>query len=497
MRKILNFSPIQLAIVSGVLVGISYPPIPGLTAWFGFVPLIHLWLNQSKNDSARFTFLSAIIFNSIAFYWIGLNSGASFVPVFLSLTGAVLYLSFILSIFGWAIAWIEEKQNNSGLVLIPFLWVTMEWLRSFGPLGFPWANLAITQTEFLPLIQIIDFTGSEGVGFWIMILNVYIYYLIRNNYFYGKKIILLLAIIVIPWLYGTIRINQLNTQSWEDIEVAALQPNINPNEKWEPTYRKTLFSIMDSLNNKAYDMKPKLVLWPEAALPVYMRVSSAKQAYENKVRKTTIPLIMGTVDFKRDTLGRKVFNGSIYFGLNENKIYHKLLLVPFAEYIPLSNKFTFLNKLNFGQANFTHGNEFTVFQIDTISFSNMICYESSHPSIARGFINNGARFLTIQANDAWLQNSSGVRQHFELARLRAVELRTGIIRSANTGISGIIDPSGRVKHKVKFYDQEVFKGKILLNKSLTFYARFGNLFSIICFVLVLIQGVYISIRKKQ
>ena len=173
------------------------------------------------------------------------------------------------------------------------------------------------------------------------------------------------------------------------------------------------------------------------------------------------------------------------------------MLVPFAEYIPLSNKFTFLNKLNFGQANFTHGNEFTVFQIDTISFSNMICYESSHPSIARGFINNGARFLTIQANDAWLQNSSGVRQHFELARLRAVELRTGIIRSANTGISGIIDPSGRVKHKVKFYDQEVFKGKILLNKSLTFYARFGNLFSIICFILVLIQGVYISIRKKQ
>ena len=95
MKKILNLTPTQLAIVSGVLVGISYPPIPGLTAWFGFVPLIHIWLNQSKNDSARLTFLSAIIFNSIAFYWIGLNSGASFVPVFLSLTGAILYLSLL------------------------------------------------------------------------------------------------------------------------------------------------------------------------------------------------------------------------------------------------------------------------------------------------------------------------------------------------------------------------------------------------------------------
>jgi len=251
------------------------------------------------------------------------------------------------------------------------------------------------------------------------------------------------------------------------------------------------FGAMKGLENEIKRGRPDIVHL------TLLSICTSPAFYENKVRKTTIPLIMGTVDFKRDTVGRKVFNGSIYFGLNENKIYHKLLLVPFAEYIPLSNKFTFLNKLNFGQANFTHGNEFTVFQIDTISFSNMICYESSHPSIARGFINNGARFLTIQANDAWLQNSSGVRQHFELARLRAVELRTGIIRSANTGISGIIDPSGRVKHKVKFYDQEVFKGKILLNKSLTFYARFGNLFSIICFILVLIQGVYISIRKKQ
>jgi apolipoprotein N-acyltransferase len=205
---------------------------------------------------------------------------------------------------------------------------------------------------------------------------------------------------------------------------------------------------------------------------------------------------MGTVDFKRDKAERKVYNGSIYFGLNENKIYHKLLLVPFAEYIPLSEKFSFLKQLNFGQANFSHGSEFTTFPIDSIYFSNIICYESSHPSVARGFINNGARFLTIQANDAWLQNSSGVRQHFELARLRAVEFRTGIIRSANTGISGIIDPTGLIKHKVNFSDQEVFQGDVLLNKGLTFYASFGNIFAQLCFVLILFQGAFILIRKK-
>ena len=493
--KILDIPPIQLAIISGILVGISYPPIPGFAIWFGFVPLIHIWLNQTKKESARLTFLSAIISNTIAFYWIGLNSGASFIPVFLSLTGAVLYLSFLLAIFGWIISWFEIKRRGIALIIIPFLWVTMEWLRSFGPLGFPWANLAITQTKFLPIIQIIDFTGSEGIGFWIMILNTYIYYLIINNSV-NKKIITLFIIFIIPWIYGTLRIDQLNDKEWEFRTVAAIQPNINPNQKWEPTYRKTLISIMDSLNNEAYNMKPKLVLWPEAALPVYMRVSSIKQVYEKKVYESNIPLIMGTVDFKRDKVDRKVFNGSIYFGLNENKIYHKLLLVPFAEYIPLSEKFSFLKQLNFGQANFSHGSEFTIFPIDSIYFSNIICYESSHPSVARGFINNGARFLTIQANDAWLQNSSGVRQHFELARLRAIEFRTGIIRSANTGISGIIDPTGLIKHKVNFSDQEVFKGDVLLNKGLTFYASFGSLFAQLCFVLILFQGAFILIRKK-
>lgn len=494
--KILDISPIQLAIISGILIGISYPPIPGFAIWFGFVPLIHIWLNQSKKESARLTFLSAIISNTIAFYWIGLNSGASFIPVFLSLTGAVLYLSFVLSAFGWAISWFEIKQKGIALILIPFFWVVMEWLRSFGPLGFPWANLAITQTKFLPIIQIIDFTGSEGIGFWIMILNTYIYYLIINNTVFNKKIITLFIIFMIPWIYGILRINQLNSDEWEFRKVAAIQPNINPNQKWEPTYRDTLIAIMDSLNNEAYNMNPKLVVWPEAALPAYMRVSSIKQVYEKKVYETNIPLIMGTVDFKRDKAERKVYNGSIYFGLNENKIYHKLLLVPFAEYIPLSEKFSFLKQLNFGQANFSHGSEFTTFPIDSIYFSNIICYESSHPSVARGFINNGARFLTIQANDAWLQNSSGVRQHFELARLRAVEFRTGIIRSANTGISGIIDPTGLIKHKVNFSDQEVFQGDVLLNKGLTFYASFGNLFSQLCFVLILLQGAFILISKK-
>ena len=496
MSFLIRLSSYQLSIISGLLIGIAYPPFPGITAWFGFVPLIHVWLNEPPRDSARWTFLSAVIAHTIAFYWIGLNSGATLFPVFLSLFGCILYLSLMWAGLGWLISKINNRFTNV-LVIIPFLWVSMEWLRSFGPLGFPWANLAITQTKFLPLIQIIDITGSEGIGLWILSLNIILYIFIRTIS-PSRNLILSLAIIfLLPWVYGSARLNYFdNLENQETRFVSAVQPNINPNKKWDVSFRDRLYVIMDSLNIEAYSFKPDLVLWPESALPAYMRVSSLRNKYELLVSDTGIPLLMGTVDYKYDLNKRLSFNGAIYFGINGIKIYHKNFLVPFAEYIPFSNKIPILKKLNFGQANFTQGSDFTTFPLDSIYFGNIICYESSHPNVARKFIQNGARFLTIEANDAWLRNSSGVRQHFELARLRAVEQRVGIIRSANTGISGIIEPSGRVQHKVDYGDQEVFKGNVFLNQRITFYGYYGNVFSKVCFILTLMLLLWFIKRQK-
>ena len=183
--------------------------------------------------------------------------------------------------------------------------------------------------------------------------------------------------------------------------------------------------------------------------------------------------MMGTLDYNTYSGNRKYFNGSIYFHNDEFQIYHKIFLVPFAEYIPLSPNFPILNKLNFGQGNFNKGREYTIFPIDSISFSNMLCYVISDPLLVRNFVKKGARFLTLEANVAWLQNSSGVRQFFELAKLRAIELRSGIAISANTGISGIINPLGEVVEKIDFDQQGVVKGDVFLNKELTFYAKFS------------------------
>ena len=491
--KISDLSSFQLSLISGILIGLSYPPIFGILALIGFIPLIRIWLTSTIKNSMKYSFIAAVIANTISLYWIGLNSGASLLPVIISLIAAILYLSVFWILMGGVVSYLKQKIKYIEY-LIPFLWVSMELIRGYGPLAFPWSDLALTQAKFLTILQILDITGTGGVSFWIILINLTAYLLIFSNSFEPRRYILLIIAILIPIFYGNYKLNEMKNYKWDKRTVSVIQPNIDPNLKWEASFRSELYEIMDSLNAIAYELKPDLVLWPEAALPNYMRVSHLKNKYQELVDSTTIPLLMGTLDYKRLSGTTKVFNGSIYFGTQERKIYHKLFLVPFAEYIPLSSKFPLLNNLNFGQGNFSHGNKFTTFELDSVVFSNMICYDSTNPLIVRQFILNGARFLTIEANVAWLQNSSGVRQYFELAKLRAIELRTGIALSANTGISAIINPFGEAIKKIPFNNQGVFKGEVLLNNGLTFYAKYGNLFSKICLLISLICSFLFKIK---
>ena len=497
MTFINTLSRKKLSMISGLLVGLSYPPGFGIFALFGLVPLMRVWLTSSPRSSLKYSFLSSIVCSMISLYWIGLNSGASIVPVIMSLVAAILYLSIFWIITGYSISWMKKKYSKT-IYAIPFIWVGMEFLKSYGPLAFPWSNLALTQTNFLPILQIIDHTGSEGVSFWVILVNMTIYLILYDNQLKYKGYTILTILIIAPILYGLIKTNSFNEQLWEKRFISIIQPNIDPNLKWESSYRDELYGEMDSLNTLAYDLKSDLVLWPEAALPNYMRVSYKRKKYEKLVQEISKPIIMGTLDYKTIKNRRISLNGSIFFdGSTKNKMYHKLFLVPFAEYIPLSTKFPILNNLNFGQGNFSHGEEYTLFNLDSISFSNLICYDLSNPLIVKDFIKKGARFLTVQANVAWLQNSSGVRQFFEMTKLRAIENRTGIALSANTGISGIINPLGEVTHKIPYDNQKVINGKVLLNNEVTFYSKYGNIFSKICFFISLLCLALIKLNRLR
>ncbi|MFC1550498.1 apolipoprotein N-acyltransferase [Candidatus Neomarinimicrobiota bacterium] len=489
MNRLSSLSFWQLSVISGLLIGLAYPPLPfGFFAWFGIVPLLILFQQASAGQGFRFGFLASITANLISLYWIGFNSGAGFVVVLLSLIGAVLYLAIFWGIFGFILTWVL-KNSRIGIICAPLLWVIMEYLRSIGPLGFPWVDLALTQTNYLPLIQLAEVTGPSGIAFWIITLNICFLVFLDQTSNRKRSASIILILIFIVSFYGYQRINSVEASINPDISVVVTQPNINPNDKWDRSNRKQVFSTMHSLLDSAITLQPDLILWPESAVPAILRTSIvSRRPYHEKVISSNIPLLAGTVDRITDDQGnRHYFNGSIFLNTdNSVNMYHKIHLVPFAEYIPLSEKFPKLKELNFGQGNFLPGKEFTLFNLDSVKFSNIICYESSIPNLVRKFVKMGAQFLTIESNDGWLGSTSGPYQHFALCKLRAIENRIAIARSANTGISGVIFPSGKVVEKIPLGEKNIIFSHLPLSGKLSFYTKFGNYFAWICTAVMLI-----------
>ena len=160
-----------LALIGGSLTGLAYLPwFSGIIAWFSSIPLLYIWLNNNAKHNMWSGFLFGIAHNLISYYWIGNNSGASKNVVLLSLIAAVLYLSIYWAVAGWVFGKVKNREN--GLILFPLLIVTMEFIRSYGPLGFPWGNIVLSQIEFLSLIQFLELTGSYGVTLLIISINV-------------------------------------------------------------------------------------------------------------------------------------------------------------------------------------------------------------------------------------------------------------------------------------------------------------------------------------
>ena len=485
-----------LVVLGAIIVGLSYYSwISGLLAWIGFIPFLHSFSIKNQGSSFLKGYLFGLIQNLIAFYWIGLNSGTSFYIALLSLFAAICYLSIFWGTFSVLLSKIKTK--NSRLLVFPFLVIILEWLRSVGPLGFPWSNLALTQIEFLPLMQIVSYTGSYGVSGLIAFINVILYYTLTNI---TKNKIYLLSIFTLSflfiWFWGIRKIEFYNNY-FKTFNVAIIQPNIDPNSKWEIENKQEIIFYLDSLYNEAITLGVDLILFPETAYPTYLRLDKKiRNRIQNKVNRTQIPCLIGTVDRAVSIDGeKKYFNSSILFSPNKDiEIYEKVHLVPFAEYVPLSDKLSFLKKINFGQGNFSHGEKISVFNLNGLNIATLICYESSMPSLVTKFVKKGADILTIQTNDGWLGMSDGPYQHYNIAKIRAIENRIPIIRSGNTGISGMILPNGISIIEKPLNSNYVFKVSVPLIDSGSFYSQYGNIFVLLSFITLIIF--LVCIQKK-
>ncbi len=339
--------PWQLAILSGVLVGISYLPIKlGFCVYFGFVPILHSWIVNDSKSNFKSGLIFGVVYNLISNYWIGTNSGAEFYVVILSLIFAVIYLSLFWAFSGYVYGLIKTTRNV--YLALPFLIVVLEWVRSFGPLGFTWGNLALTQSEYLFMLQFLDYTGTYFISFIIITLNLIFYLYINGNKFLKVNIRQIICIFIIIPIFGFYRMKNIFPTS-KGIDIAIIQPNIDPNKKWDYALRNKTITFMDSLYQAAINMEPDLIIFPETALPSYLRIDNrVRKKLQRKVNQSGIPIIIGTVDRELDSNGTKsYFNSTMYLSPQKDYLmYDKIHLVPFAEYDLIPNFFSPLANLN-------------------------------------------------------------------------------------------------------------------------------------------------------
>lgn len=467
-------------LISGLGLALIQPP---LSFWFlaPFVWVPFLIYIQSRNlyDSLKAGYVLGLIWNGGTLYWIGWAT----LP---GLLGALLWLPVFTALFSGIFTLVRKRWGNIAFLAVPFLWTGIEIINSMGAMAFPWNKLAYSFSRIPAMIQFASWTGAYGVTFWIMILNVLIYSAVRNHGKAGRRnISIFIVLCILPLLHGLLTMNDRFEE--EQLRISLVQGNIDPYKKWTPEFIDTSFSVYHRLTNQGATQNPDFIVWPETATPAYIRHKySYLRRIKTQIDSINIPLITGAPDYDWDEEGNfHTYNGALLIRPNSMKIerYNKIRLVPFSEKVPFVEQLPFLynilDRIHPDIGDFTSGDSICVFHAHSatlkreVAFSIAICFESIFPGLIRQSIERGAEFLLIITNDGWFGNTSGPYQHHEIAVLRAIENRRSIARCANTGISSIIDPWGRVTMRSKLNEEIVLTGFVPVNNERSFYTRYG------------------------
>ena len=491
-----------LIVLSSILLGLSQQPLSlGFMAWFGLIPFI-LVIDRAKSnyEIIKVSFLWGFLYHVVVVFWLASNIGTSKFIAFISMVAAVLILSTNTIIISLLWFKIKNQIKKYRLYLIPFVWVSIEYIRSYGVLGFPWVSLANSQLNFLYLIQNVEYTGIYGISFWIILINVVLYEILFEKSS-KNKIYVLIIIFIFPWISGLVlyqKQNQYIMQQESGLSFLSVQPNINLIQKRD-AFRKdqTLKNIIDN-TKKELDNNIDLIIWPESAMPFYrtQNFKDRKKISNILFTNSNQKLLTGDVYYENE----KIYNSSVLFDNKEIKnVYHKRQLVPMAEYVPLSENFDFLKDINLGQANFSKGDKDVIFNINEYSFASLICFESTFPDINRRHALKGIDVMIYLVNDGWYTSPPEPQQHARQAVFRAIENRIPIIRCANTGISMFINSNGEIIDQIILNKYGTIKGEINKNNNgKTFYTRFGNVFALILLLITisfLLKSIFLNEKK--
>ena len=482
-----------LILVSALALAMTFPPVNAwILGYFALLPLLYVFYMEPEKGFARGYFFG-FIYSLVLVHWLAFNSGASVWLVTLSALMAAAFLALNYGVMGWITVLYIRRHGGLGLFVFPIVWTVVEFIRSFGALGFQWVLVANGQTANLPFIQMADLGGPFLISFLLVSVNTLLFCLLMKvpayrgiwQIFY----VLLGIFLIVPYTYGIFRLYQQNEPAKSHV-FRLVQPDYDSHEKWERERRDEIFDTMISLSRAPGVDSVDIIVWPESATPVYIRTQiKYRSMLEELSRETGCVLISGVPDyFVRN--GKVYVTNSLYVFEPQQGIsgkYNKQKLVPFGEYIPLSDVFPRLSRLNLGQGNFTAGKNEPLLRVDSldVTLAPMICYESVFSREALIKIRNGGEYHILVTNDSWFGDSWGPYQHASQAIFRAVETRRPVIRCANTGVSMAIDHTGRILKELPLNTRGILDVRMTVPDMQSPYVKSGNTFAfILCGVLM-------------
>jgi apolipoprotein N-acyltransferase len=523
------------SILSGVLLWLSWPER-------GFSPLIFIawvplffaehsfFITHRKRNAFRMFgnfFLAVFIWNALTTWWIYFATDVGVI--------VAIAINSILMAVVWQLFYIIKRKQGSafGYSSLIILWIAFEYLHLNWEISWPWLTLGNVFATQPSWIQWYEYTGALGGTLWILIINLLIFQLIKNLWY--KDLLLRLRKINIIMITGVIcflvifplilslYIYYEHKEVGDPVNVVLLQPNIDPyNEKFNGTGEQQLVKLLQ-LASSVIDSTTNYCIGPETALPDGIREDEIEVVPAVKmIRKTfedypNLNLILGLTSYKiypdsnditltsrkskEENVYYDVYNAAILIAdYDPIQIYHKSRLVPGVEKMPYPKIFGFLETyaLELGGTSGSLGTQTrrtNFVSNDRTKVAPAICYESVYGGFMSAYMRDSAEFISVITNDGWWGNTPGYRQHMHYARLLAVEFRKSVVRSANTGISCIINQRGDIISKTGWWVEDALKGTILKNKSVTFYARHGDYIGFICSFFAVTLIIFLILRR--
>jgi apolipoprotein N-acyltransferase len=449
----------------------------------------------SRKEAFRAGFLMGFAYFVSMLWWIVKLIPSADVTIPWLMTPAlivlVLYLSLYPAFHMLVLAALTRWRLLPFLLAAPATWALFEVARSRGELAFPWGVLGYSLSDHPALLQSADVWGVFGLSFVIVLVNALVAGCVVARGPRAKAWCGLCAGLVASamWLHGEWQLNRTQALEGRKLRVALAQPNIDLALKWKPEFKDSTFLLIEKQVAQAREAGAEIVIFPETAAPVYIENSPVnKMRLIELARGLETPFYIGFLDHRFDGPDRaiNIYNSSGLFRADGSlEKYDKRHLLPFGEALPLGSRYRWIRKIEFGQANFQPGPKRAPLTIEGVSFTPLICFESVFPDLCRDGVREGSELFVNITNDGWFGDTPGPYQHAQMAIVRAVEFRRWLVRSANSGVSMAVMPTGEVVASISLYKEGVLTLDVTLLSKQTFYARHGDLVLVLAALVLL------------